>query len=110
MQTNLLKAAERFAGLFTCERVSGVYQPVMATVCTNFTGSLALSTCLFFLFGVCLAPGIVVGVQGYKRFNKKNKKKKRKKKGGKIADGDLEGVSYFPSFFLPFLLFIFFIE
>lgn len=56
-----------------CERFQeDVYEPVFAALCANLGGNLALSTVLSILVGLCLAPGALLGILGYKRLNPRN--------------------------------------
>ena len=56
-----------------CSRSSLIYHTAMSAVCTDFAPAFALTTCVFLLAGLCMVPGICIGITSYKRFNPLNR-------------------------------------
>jgi hypothetical protein len=50
-----------------CTRSSGIYHDAIDAICTDFGPPFALTTCVFLLAGICMVPGICIGVTSYKR-------------------------------------------
>ena len=69
-QNRLLEAAAGLGKKLHCEESMAVWQGVMNAGCVELNGALALSTVLFFFFAVCLFPGTILGIKGYKRFDR----------------------------------------
>ena len=70
----MLLLCVRFLHLqLNCTRSSLIYSTAMSALCTDFGPPFALTTCVFLLAGLCMIPGICLGVIGYKRFNPLNR-------------------------------------
>lgn len=67
-------SADAYAFLNDCASSAALWGPLKDSVCSadGVSGAIALSTCLCFLFAVCMLPGVCVGVTGYKRFDPDN--------------------------------------
>jgi hypothetical protein len=57
--------------LFDCVKSEAVWSPFRTSICSNtgVAGAIALSTCICFIFAICLMPGVCIGIIGYKRFD-----------------------------------------
>jgi len=68
-------AANASSALFgDCAASSAAWAPLRESLCSSqgVSGAIALSTCICFLFGACMIPGVCVGITGYKRFDPTN--------------------------------------
>src|SRR6185312_414019 len=69
--TNIVSASQKAYTAFDCDASSAVWHPFEVSICssTGVAGAIALSTCICFLFAICLIPGVCIGIVGYKRFD-----------------------------------------
>ena len=70
----LIGASYTANNLLDCSTSEAVWQPFREAICheTGFAGAIALSTCICFLFSICIIPGVCIGICGYKRFDPAN--------------------------------------
>lgn len=59
---------------FNCVPSQAYWNSLQTDICssTGVAGAISLSTCICFLFAICVLPGVCIGIIGYKRFDPLN--------------------------------------
>jgi hypothetical protein len=63
---------QRFQANLDCTQLTRMYTDTNANFCQDFSAAISLSGCTIFLMCLCMYPGVVCAIQGYKRFDERN--------------------------------------
>jgi hypothetical protein len=75
-QYRFYQTAQGLRGSIRCDQITPLWNEFRDELCWRIGGAFALGTVMYFVVGLCMIPGIIIGIRGYKRFDPENSTEK----------------------------------